>query len=120
MTIETCTNAVKFNLIYEIMTLYQSNPLVRATVGQVSGHFGHLFRCIRDGLGARNQLLFAPRVLAHQLGQLGHEQGHPLCNGHDVIVSARPLTHFLVQIVRGKLKMDPNSVFIILSTVQYG
>ena len=84
----------------------ESDAFVGALVGEVAGDSRHLLGGVGDGLGAGDQLALAGFVVVARdhLAEFGHEGGHAFGRGHDVVIAARPLTHFLVQIMRGKLK----------------
>ena len=85
---------------------YRAHALVSALLGELLGDSGDVIRGLRDGLGAGDQILLAADagLAADELGQLGHEEGHALGGGDDVIVLARPLLHLLMQVVRSQLQ----------------
>ncbi len=87
------------------------HPLVRALPGQLLGDPCDLLGGIGYGLGASDELPLAPGVLAHELGQLGHEEGGALGRRHNVVVLGRPLSHLLVEVVRGLLETERGDTF---------
>lgn len=82
-----------------------ADPLVGALPRQLLGDPGDVVAGVGDGLRRRNQLpLAALVVVVDQLGEAGHQHGHPLGGGDEVVVLGGPLAHLAVQIVGGDLR----------------
>jgi hypothetical protein len=82
-----------------------ADPLVGALPRQLLGDPGDVVAGVGDGLRRRNQLpLAALVVVVDQLGEAGHQHGHPLGGGDEVVVLGGPLAHLAVQVVGGDLR----------------
>lgn len=66
-----------------------SDSLVRALLRHLLGQPGDFVRSLRNVLGTLDQGPFVPTAAPHQAGHLGHQQGHPLGCGNDVVTLQR-------------------------------
>ena len=83
---------------------HRPHPFVGALLGQLLGDARDVLGGVGDGLGAGDELPLARLgVPVDQLGEPGHEVGHPLGRRDDVVVLGGPLLHLLVEVVGGHL-----------------